>query len=70
MSYIRSFLNFLYDFIIGDDWTVAASVIAALALTDWLAHQGTQAWWLMPLVVIVTTGLSLRRAVMASQQSG
>ncbi|HEX6509326.1 MAG TPA: hypothetical protein VF221_16990 [Chloroflexota bacterium] len=70
MKYIHRFLTFWYDFIVGDDWTIAASVVAALVLTDWLAHQGTQAWWLLPLVVIATTGLSLRRAVMASQQRG
>ena len=69
MSYIRNFFTFLYDFIIGDDWTVAAAVVAALALTDWLAHHGTQAWWLLPLVVIVMTGISVRRAALASQRA-
>lgn len=69
MSYIRNFLNFLYDFIIGDDWTIAAAVVAALALTDWLARHGIQAWWLLPLVVIAITGVFLRRAALASQQS-
>ena len=70
MSYIRSFLNFLYDFIIGDDWTVAVAVVAALALTDWLAHHGTQAWWLLPAVVIAITGISVRRAALTSQRIG
>jgi hypothetical protein len=70
MSYVRNFLAFIYDFIVGDDWTVAASVIVALVLTDWLAHHGMQAWWLLPLVVIGITGVSVRRAAEASQQNG
>ena len=59
MSYIRSFFTFWYDFIIGDDWTVAAAIAVALAVTYWLAHQHLQVWWLLPAVVIVTTGLSV-----------
>jgi hypothetical protein len=30
---LRSFLRFWYDFIIGDDWKIAAAVVAAVALT-------------------------------------
>ena len=45
---IGGFLFFWYDFIIGDDWRVAAVVIAGL----FSAHAlGAHAWWLMPAVV-------------------
>jgi len=37
MKYITGFFQFWYDFIVGDDWTVAAVVVVALALTALLA---------------------------------
>jgi hypothetical protein len=53
--------EFWYGFIIGDDWTVAAAVAAALVVT-WLLHTaGVTAWWLPPLVAVAATGASLRR---------
>jgi hypothetical protein len=56
-----AFAKFWYGFIIGDDWTVAAAVAAALVVT-WLLHTaGLAAWWLPPLVAVAATGLSLRR---------
>jgi hypothetical protein len=54
-------LTFWYNFIVGDDWTVAAVVAAVLAITYWLAHDGLQVWWLLPAAVILTTGFSVRR---------
>ena len=62
MSYIRSFLSFLYDFIIGDDWTVAASVLVGLLVTWGLVRAGLPAWWLLPVVAVGSTVVSLRRA--------
>ena len=46
---IRAFGAFAYDFVIGDDWWVAAGVAAGLAVTYLLAHVLTvAAWWLIP----------------------
>ena len=51
-----AFGKFWYGFVIGDDWTVAAAVAAALAVT-WLLHTaGVAAWWLPPLVAVAATG--------------
>lgn len=69
MKYIREFFKFWYDFIVGDDWTVAAAVAAALVVVYWLAHLGLQVWWLMPAVVILATGLSVWRARAASTRA-
>ena len=63
MRYLRSFGRFWWDFIVGDDWRVAAGVVVALALTSLLTHEGVNAWWLLPVVVVLVLGLSLRRAV-------
>ena len=53
MRWLRSFLHFWYDFIVGDDWRVAAGVVVALAATAVLAHANRQAWWLLPIAVMV-----------------
>ncbi len=61
MRYIVAFLKFWYDFIIGDDWTIAASIGVAVAATFWLVHSNSKAWWLLPLAAIVMLGVSVWR---------
>ncbi|MFJ2651594.1 COG4280 domain-containing protein [Streptomyces sp. NPDC087420] len=56
----RSFAHFWYDFVVGDDWRVAAGTVAALAATYGLVRAGQNAWWLPPLAVLALLGLSLR----------
>lgn len=53
MRYITNFLRFWYDFIVGDDWTVAVAVVVALALAALLTRGGIPAWWLLPVAVAV-----------------
>jgi hypothetical protein len=62
MRVLRSFALFWWDFIVGDDWRVAAGIACALALTGVLTHYGLSAWWLLPLAVAVLLGRSLQRA--------
>jgi hypothetical protein len=59
---LNAFAHFWVDFVVGDDWTIAAGVAAALALTFALAHSGVTAWWLLPAVVVVGLTVSLWRA--------
>ena len=66
MRYVISFGRFWWNFIVGDDWRVAAGVAVALALTAWLTHEGVNAWWLLPAAVVVVLALSLRRATNSS----
>ncbi|MCA1694001.1 MAG: hypothetical protein LC749_04285 [Actinobacteria bacterium] len=61
--WLRSFGAFWWDFIVGDDWLVAAGVVAALAVTAGLAAVRVPAWWFLPVTVLALLGLSLRRAV-------
>ena len=61
MRYIAGFVRFWYDFIVGDDWRVAAGVIAALLLTTRLA-----AWWVMPAGVVIVLVASLKRSARRS----
>jgi hypothetical protein len=64
MNFIKRFLAFWYDFIVGDDWVVAAGVVVLLATTGALAHANlhSSAWVLMPVGVVVVLAISLRRA--------
>jgi hypothetical protein len=61
---MKAFFRFWYDFIVGDDWTIAVGVVIALAVTALLAHNGMKsAWWLLPLVVATGLTVSIGRAV-------
>ncbi|MDO8108024.1 hypothetical protein Q6348_12535 [Isoptericola sp. b441] len=59
---IKAFGSFWADFIFGDDWTVALAVGLALLATWGLLVLGVPAWWLLPVVVIGITLLSLYRS--------
>jgi hypothetical protein len=59
---IVAFGQFWWDFVVGDDWRAAAGVVLAIGLTAALAHDGIDAWWLMPPAVASVLWLSLRRA--------
>ncbi|MGH3852003.1 MAG: hypothetical protein ACRDR6_00585 [Pseudonocardiaceae bacterium] len=64
---MRSLLAFGYDFLVGDDWTIAVGVVLALALTTALTLAGIPAWWLLPLAVLGTLAFSLGRAIRRSR---
>lgn len=61
--WMRSFAAFWWDFIVGDDWRIAAGVIVALAATGALAAADVPAWWFLPAAVIVLLALSVRRGL-------
>jgi hypothetical protein len=63
MSQLAAFGRFWWDFVIGDDWLVAALVAVAIGATAALAAAGIAAWWLLPLAVPLVLWLSLRRAI-------
>jgi hypothetical protein len=58
---IKAFAAFWYDFIIGDDWLVAAGVVIALAITYAVSRTSVPAWWLLPLALALLLPLSLWR---------
>ena len=59
---MRRFLRFWWDFIVGDDWRVAAGIAVALGLTALLATTWAWAWIVLPLAVAAVLWMSLRRA--------
>jgi len=63
VSYVRRFLSFWWDFVVGDDWRVAAGIGVAIAITWVLVDRGVDAWWLLPVAVPLVLVQSLRRTV-------
>jgi hypothetical protein len=61
MTYVKNFLRFWYEFIVGDDWMIAAGVVAALVVSILLARRGINAWWVVPVAVVVLLAASLWR---------
>ncbi|OJV29497.1 MAG: hypothetical protein BGO26_14305 [Actinobacteria bacterium 69-20] len=43
---LRAFGAFWWDFIVGDDWRIAAAVVLAIVATAGLAEAGVAVWWL------------------------
>jgi hypothetical protein len=70
MRYLSRFARFWYDFVVGDDWTIAAAVAVTLALLLVLARIATAPWWLLPSVVVVILGASLWRAALRAGPAG
>ncbi|GAA1254262.1 hypothetical protein GCM10009609_17030 [Pseudonocardia aurantiaca] len=58
---IRAFLDFWYDFVVGDDWRVATGVVVALVLTFVVTRSGAPGWWVLPVAVVILLPLSLWR---------
>lgn len=51
MNRLSALLRFLWDFVIGDDWRIAAGVVVALGLTALVAGGEVASWWILPLAV-------------------
>ena len=66
MNALRAFGRFWWDFVVGDDWRVAAGIAIGLGLTSLLVHTGLNAWWLLPLTVAVVLAASLWGAARAA----
>ena len=66
MRYVVAFARFWWNFVVGDDWRVAAGLAVAFATTWALAHDGINAWWLLPLVVASLLVASVVRGVRTS----
>ena len=57
--WIVGFGKFWYDFIIGDDWRLAAGVVAAVVALVVAEHHGANWWWLLPVCVAVLLTISV-----------
>ena len=67
MGFVVNFVRFWYDFIVGDDWTVAAGVVVAIALAALLTQVHLGVWWWMPLAVAILLTASLLRVARSAK---
>ncbi len=51
MNRLEALLRFLWDFVIGDDWRIAAGVVVALGVTALIGGTSLAAWWILPVAV-------------------
>jgi hypothetical protein len=61
VRWLEGFGRFWWDFLVGDDWTIAATVVVALAAAYGLDQAGVAAWWLVPAAGMLVVVVSLRR---------
>ena len=59
---MKRFGHFWWDFVVGDDWRVAAGIALGLGVTAALATAWATAWIVLPLAVAAVLWMSLRRA--------
>lgn len=57
MTFLKAFGQFWYDFVIGDDWKIAAAVVTALALAAVAMTTGLLSG--TPLVIVCAVALFL-----------
>jgi hypothetical protein len=50
-----------WEFVVGDDWRVAAGVVLTLGATAVVAALGWPAWWLAPVAILAILRDSVRR---------
>ena len=59
---LRAVAFFVWDFVVGDDWRLAAGVAVGLAVTALVASSGVAAWWLLPALAGTFLTISVWRA--------
>jgi hypothetical protein len=62
MRHLAAFARFWYDFLVGDDWIIAATVVVAVACTAAIASDIQLAWLVLPLASASILGISTLRA--------
>jgi hypothetical protein len=62
VSTVIAVVRFIYDFIFGDDWRVAVVIVLGLVATGVLVANRISAWWLVPVLAIGMTWISLQRS--------
>ncbi len=60
---IRAFFDFWYDFVIGDDWRIAAVVVVAFFVTWAVSTTKAAAWWVTPVFFLFLLPFALWRAI-------
>jgi C4-dicarboxylate transporter len=64
MAYIQAFFRFWYDFLVGDDWRIAAGIVLTLAFASAVARSFSPfaAGVVVLIGVLLTGAVALYRA--------
>ena len=54
--------KFLYGYVVGDDLVLAVVMALGLVATGLLVAAHVNAWWLVPPLAVLMTGVHLRRS--------
>lgn len=67
MSALASAARAVWSFVVGDDWVVAAGVIASLGLTAALP-SALPSWLIVPVAALALLSTSILRAARAAKE--
>ena len=62
MKWLKTFARFWYDFIVGDDWSIAVGVVASVIATSLVHHAGFVSWPIVPITVAIMLTTSIWKA--------
>ena len=62
MKFLTTFARFWYDFIVGDDWKLAAGIVAAITVVTIAANHDINVWWVLVLIVSALLAISVSMA--------
>jgi hypothetical protein len=68
VKHLKSFALFWVDFIIGDDYWVAAGIVATLGLCAAVSKTSVPAWWIAPLGVLGILTISVIRGALGTRK--
>jgi uncharacterized membrane protein len=66
VQFVKSFGAFWYDFIIGDDWRIAAGIVISFFLTHAIRPSLAIGWYVIPFATLSLISYSLGRVVRES----
>jgi uncharacterized membrane protein len=66
VQFVKSFGAFWYDFIIGDDWRIAAGIVISFVLTHAISSSLAFGWYIIPFATVSLISYSLARVVRES----
>jgi hypothetical protein len=70
VKYLGHFARFWYDFIVGDDWRLAAGTVLILTVVHFVADRYTGSWWLLPTGVLLLLATSVHVAARSARAHG
>ena len=59
MKRVEALLRFIWDFVVGDDWRIAAGVVLALGATAVASNGSAAVWWILPVAVAMLLAVSV-----------